>query len=94
MLAKSKLNSIESKISEALKNNEISHEDFMTTINKEKNYLEWRESIRMRNSQRRDAEKIDLIEERKKVGIDEVIKHNEFINSSKISNIKQRHLIF
>ena len=48
----------------------------------------------MRNSQRCDAEKIDLIEERKKVGIDEVIKHNEFINSSKISNIKQRHLIF
>ena len=33
MLARSKLNSIESKISEALINNEISHEDFMTTIN-------------------------------------------------------------
>ena len=28
MLARSKLNSIESKISEALINNEISHEDF------------------------------------------------------------------
>ena len=37
MLARSKLNSIESKISEALINNEISHEDFMTIINKEKN---------------------------------------------------------
>ena len=37
MLARSKLNSIESKISEALKNNEISHEDFVTTINEEKN---------------------------------------------------------
>ena len=36
MLARSKLNSIESKISEALINNEISHEDFMTIINKEK----------------------------------------------------------
>ena len=33
MLARSKLNRIESKISEALINNEISHEDFMTTIN-------------------------------------------------------------
>ena len=39
MLARSKLNSIESKISEALINNEISHEDFMTIINEEK-YIE------------------------------------------------------
>ena len=37
MLARSKLNSIESKISEALINNEISHEDFMTIINEDKN---------------------------------------------------------
>ena len=37
MLARSKLNSRESKISEALINNEISHEDFMTIINEEKN---------------------------------------------------------
>ena len=33
MLAICKLNSIESKISEALINNEISHEDFMTIFN-------------------------------------------------------------
>ena len=39
MLPRSKLNSIESKISEALKNNEISHEDFMTIINEGK-YIE------------------------------------------------------
>ena len=37
MLARSKLNSIERKISEALINNEISHEDFITLINEEKN---------------------------------------------------------
>ena len=36
MLAISKLNNIESKISEALTNNEISHEYFMTIINEEK----------------------------------------------------------
>ena len=36
MLAKSKLNSIESKISEVLINSEISHEDFMIIINEEK----------------------------------------------------------
>ena len=36
MLARSKLNSIESKISEVLINNDISHEDFMIIINEEK----------------------------------------------------------
>ena len=35
MLAKSKLNSIESKISEALTSNQISHEDFVTIISEE-----------------------------------------------------------
>ena len=52
MLARSKLNSIESKVSEALINNEISHEDFMTIINEEKKYRELKESIRMMNNQR------------------------------------------
>ena len=51
MLARSKLNSIESKISEALINNEISHEDFVTIINEDKKYRELKESIRMMNSQ-------------------------------------------
>ena len=37
MSARSKLNSIESKISEALINTETSHEDFNTIINEEKN---------------------------------------------------------
>ena len=66
MLARSKLNSIESKISIALMDNEISHEDFQTIINEEKKYRELKESIRMMNSQRSDAEKISLIEEGKK----------------------------
>ena len=39
MLARNKLNSMERKISEALINNEISHEDFMVIINEEKTYL-------------------------------------------------------
>ena len=47
MLARSKLNSIESKISETLMNNQISHEDFMTIINEERKYRELKESIRM-----------------------------------------------
>ena len=82
MLARSKLNSIESKISEALINNEISHEDFMTILNEEKKYRELKESIRMMNSQRSDVEKVSLIEEGKKIGINEVIKRNEIINNS------------
>ena len=36
MLARSKLNSIESKTSEALINNKISHEDFTTIINEKR----------------------------------------------------------
>ena len=54
MLARSKLNSIESKITESLINNEISHEDFMAIINEEKKYRELKESIRMMNSQKSD----------------------------------------
>ena len=38
MLASYKFNSIESKIPEALINNENSHEDFMTIINEDINY--------------------------------------------------------
>ena len=82
MLARSKLNSIESKISEALINNEISHEDFMTILNEEKKYRELKESIRMMNSQRSDVEKISLIEQSKKIDINEVIKQNKTINNS------------
>ena len=76
MLARSKLNIIESKVSEALINNEISHEDFMVIINEDKKYRELKESIRMMNSQRTDSEKINLIEKGKKIGINEVIKRN------------------
>ena len=50
MLDRSKLNSTESKISEALINNEISHEDFMAILNEENKYWELKESIRMMNS--------------------------------------------
>ena len=82
MLARSKLNSIENKISEELMDNGISHEDFETIINEEKKYRELKESIRMMNSHRSDAEKVSLIEEGKKIGINEVIKHNEIINNS------------
>ena len=54
MLARSKINSIESKMSKALIDNE------------EKKYLEMKQSIRMINNHRSDAEKVSLIEEAKK----------------------------
>ena len=83
MLTRSKLNSIKSKISEALINNEINHEDFMTILNEKTKYREFKESIRMMNSQSSDVEKVSLIEEDKKIGINEVIKRNEIINNMK-----------
>ena len=66
ILARSKLNSIGSKIFETLINNETSQEDFMTIINEERNYRELKESIRMMNSQKSDSEKMNLIERDKK----------------------------
>ena len=47
MLGRSKLNSIESKISKALMDNEISHEDFETIINEEKKYGELKKHFRV-----------------------------------------------
>ena len=46
MLARSKLNSIESKISKALIDNEISREDFETIINEEKNIDNWKKALK------------------------------------------------
>ena len=57
-LARSKLSSIESKISEALINNQISHEDFIKITNEERNYRELKGSIRMIKGQ--EDKKIDI----------------------------------
>ena len=58
MLARSKLNSVESKISGALVNNQISHENFITIINEERNYRELKENIRMMKGE--GDKKIDI----------------------------------
>ena len=55
---------------------------------KKKKYRELKESIRMVNIQRSDAEKNNLTEEGKKIGINEAIKHNEFINN----NLKYKYV--
>ena len=70
------MNSIESKVSEALTYNEISNDDFMTILNEEKKYRELKESIRMTNSQRNDVGKVSLIEEGKKIGINKVVNNS------------------
>ena len=82
MLARSRLNSIESKVSEALINNEISYDDFMKIINKGKKYRVLKEIIRTIIIQRSDVEKINLMEEHKKIGVNKVIKGNKSIDSS------------
>ena len=66
MLARSKLNSTESKTSEALTNNEISHEDFMTIINDKKKYWELKESTRIMNSQKMMLKKLTWLKKEKK----------------------------
>ena len=68
MLARSKLNSIESKLSEAVINDKISHVDLMIITNQA--------------AKRSDSEKINLIEGGKNIGIDKVVKRCEFINSN------------
>ena len=49
---------------------------------KERNYRELKQSIRMMNSQRRDLEKVILIEDSQKIGINEVVKHNKIVDNS------------
>ena len=52
MLAKSKLNSIETLMSEALIDVDISHEEFKTIVNEKEKYVRMMENIR--NTKNRD----------------------------------------
>ena len=52
MLAKSKLNSIETLMSEVLTDLEISHEEFKAIVNEKEKYEQMKESIR--NTKSRD----------------------------------------
>ena len=60
MLARIKLNSIDSTISKALIGNEINHENCTTNINEERNYRDLKESITMMKCQRSDMERNKL----------------------------------
>ena len=76
MLARSKLNSIESTISKVLIENEIGHEVFTTIINKERSYRELKKSIRMTKSQRSDTVRNKLIEDGERIDVDKIIRQN------------------
>ena len=49
MLAKSKLNSIETLISQALIEMEISHEEFITILKKKSKYKNMKDNLRKKN---------------------------------------------
>ena len=54
----------------------------MTITNEEKKYWELKKNIRIMNSQKRDVEKINLIDKGKIKDINEVIKSNKITNNS------------
>ena len=64
MLVRSKLNSIETLISQALIDLKISHEEYKTIINEEENYRRLKKNIRMMKNEKIDAEKDELNEEK------------------------------
>ena len=49
MLAKSKLNSIETLVSQAMIDMEISHEEFITILNEKSKYEKMKENVRSEN---------------------------------------------
>ena len=65
----------------------MSHDNFLTIINEERNYLESIESIRMINIKEAIQKKLLWLKKVKILGNDKAIKHNEFINVSLISRI-------
>ena len=56
-------------ISQALIDFEISHENYTFFISEKKKYRRLKESIRMMKNERSDAEKVKLIEEGERIGI-------------------------
>ena len=79
ILARSKLNSIESIISEAFIDSEISNEEYTTIINEQENYRRLKEDIRIIRSQRSDTEKRKLTIEGKINRINKITRQNNGI---------------
>ena len=85
MLARSKLNSIESKMSKALMVNEISHEYFEAVINEEKKIENWKQALEWWIVIEVTLKKLVWLKKAKmklKWGINKVIERYEIINNS------------
>lgn len=76
MLARSKLNTIERIIFQALICLETSHEKYKTIINEEEKYGILKEDIRLMKSQRSNAKKMHWRKKVKKIKISEIIRQN------------------
>ena len=77
MRAKSKLNSIETLISQALLDSEISHKEFKTIVDEKEKYEKMKENIRMIKIQKIDAKKNELnVEEGEKTETNKTIREN------------------
>ena len=66
VLARSRLNTIENVISQALIDNEINYEEFTIITNEVKYYRKLKKRFKMMKSQRRDVERDKLTEDGKK----------------------------
>ena len=82
MLARSKLNSIESKISKALMDNEITHEHFEAITNEEKTIVNLNKALEWWIAKEVMLEKLIWLKKVKKIGINKVIKTNEIVNNN------------
>ena len=69
--------STEKLSSKALIDSNISLDEFISLINKERHYLKLKEIIRTKYSELGEIETDRLIQHGKKIGIDEILKQNE-----------------
>ena len=76
VLARSKLNSIETLASKVLIDYEISNEEYEPIINEEKNYRKMKEDFRMMKSEKIDVEKHEINEEGGKIEINKINRKN------------------
>ena len=76
VLARSKLNSIETLASKVLIDYEISNEEYEPIINEEKNYRKMKEDFRMMKSEKIDVEKHEINEEVGKIEINKINRKN------------------
>ena len=91
MLGKSKLNSIESVISQALIDLEISHEEFKTIVKEKQLYEKMKESVRMTKSSNELGENNRSIRENRRNAQNQ--KNNIFLTCIKCIKLVLKHFL-